>query len=493
MNEGRRISPNEADYIPFVRLSVRYRKKIVADHLEQENIDIDVSNTHQFALKPEEWHERLENANKDNVCIVDCRNYYESDIGRFESSKRMEIERFHESFDEIDRILKTEDQNKELYLYCTGGVRCEKISAYVSQHTGFKKVNTLQGGINNYHKYIAKSGKQSLFKGKNYQFDNRNIFGNKDQSVTDDILTHCEKCGTSSDVLRNCQNPVCNVLMVVCDDCHGKHQHTCSKECEDIVNLPPQEYENYVKQNYKAPPYRSLAFRKLNSQQKRSYSSYRKLGYDKITPRPMREYVEDLSSKPSVSIDKIFEGQKALPTFEMSVGTYIGSFLGKMTKVTKAKRVLEIGTHFGYSALCIAENLPADGELVTLEINESNGQMAKINFNKHPDGQKIKLMLGPALETLEDLKTEKFDMIFIDADKSNYINYYTTIIDHEILSKDGVMFLDNVLFRGEVIKEDSKGNIGISLDKLNNVISKDTRVSQTILPIRDGLSMVTWN
>lgn len=494
MNRGPTVSREDTTNQPFHKLSVRLRKKIVADALDEDKIRLDISKTHELALEPGEWHDKIAMANPEEVCIVDCRNYYESEIGRFEFSKRMKVERFHESFDEIDEILNNEKPDKEIYLYCTGGIRCEKISAYVTQHKGFKRVNTLMGGINNYQKYIESTGKKSLFVGKNFQFDDRALTGYRDQTDKEVIAT-CDQCGSLSDVLRNCRNPVCNVLTNICDNCYNENHHTCSTECENILKLPLEEYEKHIRTK-KKHKFRSTSFRRLvQYEQKREYTTdflKRDEGYDQITPKDIRDYVEHYSSSINEETEQLFTKLKDFPSGGMSIGPFIGSFLSMMTKSVRANKVLEIGTFLGYSALCFAESLPKDGFVYTLESNPTHIQLARSHFDSHSQGHKVKLFEGKALDTLKDLKHEEFDVIFVDADKSNYTNYFNYIIDHKILSPTGVMFFDNVLFRGEVAKNATPGPTAQALSDFNKSIAQDSRVSQLILPIRDGLTMVVW-
>lgn len=445
-------------------------------------------------LNPEKWHEKIEKSS-DDLLIIDVRNYYESEIGRFEPSCRLEIEKFDESFDAIEETLKDVNKDKEIMLYCTGGIRCEKLSAYLSQAKGFKNVVSLEGGINNYAKYIKETGKKSFFKGKNYQFDNRNIYGNKDQSITDDILSNCEKCGIPSDYFRNCRNPACNTLIILCDKCNEEMNGTCSDDCNEKVHLSQDELLKYVKkvrsENSKHPIIRSSVYHKHITSKSRNYSTMRdkESGLYRITPKDILDYVEANSSSISNDIKRIFEPLKDFPGIEKSIGNYQGALLGILTKITKSNQILEIGTFLGFSALTLAENLAnKDGTVITLEVNEEYAKIAQENFNKHPKGNQVQLIVGDAIVSLKELRNRQFDLIFIDGNKSGYISYYNYIMDNNMLSKNGVMIFDNVLFRGEVIDDTKFGKI---LNDFNGHLDRDERIVKSVLPIRDGITLVS--
>ena len=174
------------------------------------------------------------------------------------------------------------------------------------------------------------------------------------------------------------------------------------------------------------------------------------------------------------------------PSSRMMSGDSVGNFLKFIVKTNKCKRILEIGTFTGYSALMLASELPEEGELITCDINSETSNIAKKYWSKSSHGKKIKLKLGPAIETMEIL-TGKFDLIFIDADKNNYLNYYKK--SKELINKDGIIIIDNVLWSGRVLKPEDKQSI--SIDNFNKFVNEDKDFWNTIVPIRDGLMLVT--
>lgn len=169
----------------------------------------------------------------------------------------------------------------------------------------------------------------------------------------------------------------------------------------------------------------------------------------------------------------------------MLTGQLEGRFLKLMVQVTGARRVLEIGTFTGYSALSMAEGLPVDGKLVTLDIDPDSVGIAKRFIERSEHGHKIEIKLGPALESLKAL-TGEFDLVFIDADKVNYGNYYEAVLP--LLKPGGVILIDNVLYSGQVVKPNCDNSRAIA--QLNDRIAKDERVDRVLLPIRDGIFFI---
>ncbi|WP_447970634.1 O-methyltransferase [Nitrospira sp. M1] len=175
---------------------------------------------------------------------------------------------------------------------------------------------------------------------------------------------------------------------------------------------------------------------------------------------------------------------------QMVVGPLEGAFLKMMTRVVKATRVLEIGTFTGYSALCFAEVLPADGQVITCDIDVQSTTLAKKYFHESPHGQKIEIKLGPALDTLQTI-TGPFDLIFIDADKVNYVHYYQRAM--ELLTKRGVILIDNVLWGGDVVQAPPVDDSTTAIQELNRMVHTDPRVSAVLVTIRDGVLVITSN
>ena len=172
---------------------------------------------------------------------------------------------------------------------------------------------------------------------------------------------------------------------------------------------------------------------------------------------------------------------------QMVVGPLEGAFLKVITQLVRAKRVLEIGTFTGYSALCFAEALPEDGTVTTCEIDESSAAMAWQYFSRSPYGRKITIHLGPALETLNELQ-RPFDLVFIDADKINYVDYYHRA--KELLAPDGIILIDNVLWSGEVLKHPPPDTSTAAIQELNQLVAADNDMTCVMVTVRDGVLVV---
>ena len=172
---------------------------------------------------------------------------------------------------------------------------------------------------------------------------------------------------------------------------------------------------------------------------------------------------------------------------QMVVGPLEGAFLQVMAMSVGAKRVLEIGTFTGYSALCFAESLPDDGQVITCDIDPDSTAMAMRYWAQSPHGGKIHLRLAPALETLSQL-SGPFDLIFIDADKANYVNYYRRALD--LIADQGVILIDNVLWGGDVIKNPPPDTNTAAIQELNRLVHADLRVSAVLVTIRDGIFVI---
>jgi caffeoyl-CoA O-methyltransferase len=171
----------------------------------------------------------------------------------------------------------------------------------------------------------------------------------------------------------------------------------------------------------------------------------------------------------------------------MLSGPLQGKLLEMLSKIIKPKLILEIGTFTGYSALCLAKGLQQDGFLHTIELREEDAAISENYFAKSSQSEQIILHRGNALDIIPGLN-EEWDLVFIDADKTNYINYYELTLPR--LKKGGVILADNVLFHGDVLKENISGKNAIAINSFNEHVAKDDRVQQVILTVRDGLMMI---
>ncbi len=221
----------EDDGRSFLKLIVRVRPKIVADGLTDKLFDTTNVGTR---LSPMEFHRLSQN---ENVLVVDMRNKYESEVGRFVNALCPDAETFRQEVEMVVDQLADQKEQKIL-LYCTGGVRCEKASAWLKHH-GFKDVNQLHGGIIAYVSEIKQNGLEPRFIGKNFVFDER-----LGERVTPHILSQCHQCGQLCDTHVNCAYDPCHDLVIQCDACRQKYAGCCSDSCHDRLQANPEKHKH---------------------------------------------------------------------------------------------------------------------------------------------------------------------------------------------------------------------------------------------------------
>lgn len=216
----------------FWVLRMKVRNKIVADGIDDPTFDI--SRKGQY-LKAAEYNALAE---KPGTIVVDMRNHYEYEVGHFENAIEIPSDTFRDQLPMAADMLKgKEDQN--IIMYCTGGIRCEKASAYML-HKGFKNVFHVEGGIIEYTRKAKEQGLPVKFKGKNFVFDER-----LGERISDDILSQCHQCGKPCDTHTNCKNDGCHLLFIQCDDCAAKFEGCCSNDCLTEKNLPTDEQRSH--------------------------------------------------------------------------------------------------------------------------------------------------------------------------------------------------------------------------------------------------------
>ena len=202
----------------------------------------------------------------------------------------------------------------------------------------------------------------------------------------------------------------------------------------------------------------------------------------------LQNYINDFGLKLHPVQQEIIDYNNSLGDIKrMQVDPSQCHFLSLIIKITNIKNVLEIGTFTGLSTLSISLALPDDGKLIALDKNEETNKVASNFFKKANQDHKIKTIIKPALESLDDLKNNKFDMIFIDADKMNYKEYYERSL--KLTNKGGLIIIDNVLWHGEVADEDNLDKYTVNIREFNSHVSNDNRVEQIIVPLGDGMTV----
>jgi UPF0176 protein len=217
----------EDDGKSFFKLTIKVRPKIVADGLDDQSFDPSDTGIH---LDAERFNQLTD---REDVVIVDMRNHYESEVGHFEGAITPDVDTFRDSLPTVEEILAPH-RDKHIVMYCTGGIRCEKASAYF-KHQGFQNVYQLEGGIIKYARDVQAKGLPNKFRGKNFVFDER-----LGERISHEVIAHCHQCGAPCDTHVNCRNDMCNLLFIQCEACARQHEGCCSEACQEIVQLPAE-------------------------------------------------------------------------------------------------------------------------------------------------------------------------------------------------------------------------------------------------------------
>lgn len=219
----------EQDNKSFLKLKIKVRNKIVADGLNDDTFDVTNKGVH---LSAAEFNALT---SQDDTIVVDMRNHYESEIGHFEGAITPDVDTFRDSLPIIEEDLCEHKEDKNLVMYCTGGIRCEKASAYF-KHKGFKNVYQLEGGIIEYARQVKNQGLNNKFVGKNFVFDER-----RSEAISEDVIARCHQCGSPCDTHVNCANEACHLLFIQCPYCAKKLDSCCSDTCAEIIALPESD------------------------------------------------------------------------------------------------------------------------------------------------------------------------------------------------------------------------------------------------------------
>ena len=212
----------------FYVLDIKVRKNIVADGINDPAFD--VANRGKY-VSAEEFNKLT--SDPDTV-VLDMRNHYEFEVGHFEKALEIPSDTFREQLPMAVEMMK-DNAEKNIIMYCTGGIRCEKASAYM-RYKGFKNVFHLEGGIINYVNEVKAKGLENKFHGKNFVFDQR-----LGERITEEIISNCHQCGKPADTHVNCVNDACHLLFIQCDECRKKMEGCCSQECLDFIHLSAEE------------------------------------------------------------------------------------------------------------------------------------------------------------------------------------------------------------------------------------------------------------
>jgi predicted sulfurtransferase/predicted O-methyltransferase YrrM len=533
---------------PFRNLHVRVRTQVVADGLDK-SLDWQSAG---YDCPPLEWHDKLKEARELREAgkeaaapiILDCRNDYETDIGIFDGAEPLNTQSFRESWDILKDRLADTPKDAPIMTYCTGGIRCVKVGAYLTQELGFTNVSRLAGGIIAYDRTLNEKTKdeESMFKGTNFVFD-----GRLGRQITDDALASCISCGAETSLVSNCLNDNCHKRMVQCESCRTSFHGTCSDACRNrVVNggMVPRRNIDTTKAD-------------ANNKESHKYSSLDDYSMGHSSPVPSAYKEMELNT------------QSYLPSgSHMVSGAAQGRMLTQLTSMTREGRVLELGTFVGYATACFLEGARNVGEVTGASAGNLNAGPYVMTMER--DGRAFNLAVAhmqavaeqgmgeagaeavcglrdsipevkedlvslsmdgiagcdlvrvtDALATVEaiaagkngDLQPAPFDLVFVDADKTRLLEYVEACLNSEkLLKRGGLIVVDNVLWKGLVL-EASAGNFASMLEtgeteqdelrknrrarklanqmhQFNSAIVKDDRVEVMMLPMRDGLSVI---
>ncbi len=222
------VDESEAEF-PFLKLKIKVRGKILADGLSDQSFDVTNKGKH---LSAEEFNKLTDDP---DTILIDFRNHYESEVGYFKGAITPDVDTFRESLPFIEDEYLKGNEDKNIVMYCTGGIRCEKASAWY-KHRGFQNVHQLEGGIINYANQCKAKGIENKYIGKNFVFDERRA-----ERISEDIIAVCHQCGSPADTHTNCANDGCHLLFIQCDSCKDKFENCCSQTCTDTIHLPEEE------------------------------------------------------------------------------------------------------------------------------------------------------------------------------------------------------------------------------------------------------------
>lgn len=245
----------DADGKSFFKLKIQVRNKIVADGLSDETFDVTDRGTH---LSAEEFNQLIQDP---ETILIDMRNHYESEVGHFQNAICPDVDTFRDSLPIVEKMLG-DQKEKNIVMYCTGGIRCEKASAWY-KHKGYKNVFQLDGGIIEYAREVKRKGLENKFVGKNFVFDER-----LGERISDEVISVCHQCGNPSDTHTNCKNDGCHLLFIQCEACSEKFEGCCCQECREIINLPEEQQKeirkglNKGRQVFKKGRSKNLLFKK---------------------------------------------------------------------------------------------------------------------------------------------------------------------------------------------------------------------------------------
>lgn len=413
-------------------------------------------------------------------------------------------------------MLKDKPKDAPIMTFCTGGIRCVKINAFLEQELGFTNTGRLQGGIISYCKEVEKVsaqndggqedkneatplhlkrdiGSHSKFKGVNYVFDER-----MGARITADVLAQCETCGDPCDMFTNCKNFDCHIRFIQCSKCSSSYSGCCSKYCTSNYYklLQIEESKRKAEEDKRSETYQRRRMLSRSKQEKFISENPAPIVSDMTETIAIKEHAVSFDAKIeafSEYAEKVTSPEPQLlselrnttiaefgPAARMISGHLQGRFLTMLTSLVRAKSILELGTFTGYSALCFAEGLQSSsGRIITCETDSRASSVAKEYFSRSNFSSMIDLRETSANDLLESLRSEgeKFDIVFVDADKKAYKSHVLSLLgalnttddligefekskvvhiqkSRCLLNNGALILFDNTLWKGLVLSHD---------------------------------------
>ena len=332
------------------------------------------------------------------------------------------------------------------------------------------------------------------------------MLGNETEKLTPHILSKCHQCGAASNIHVNCAFSGCHSLFIQCDSCSSKYDNCCSHACAAFNETKNNEKLKTILGKMKNISSKDVNLDRVSieSSEYREISTlnrlyeYLALSSDNKIPSKLEKYCLNHTNQ-NLNLNYIIEKCLGIApkVVHMNAGSWQGSFLTLLAKLVSPKLSLELGTFHGYSAACIANGFNHDGRLISVDYDIKTSRIALSNLSSFKN---IQLVCAKYIEFLnnwvKNMPTIQFDFIYVDGDMKNYDIYFDFIISNNLLSKNGVLLFDNVLWKGEVVDVNPKSRMHSSLKAIkmfefNKKISADTRINKTLIPIRDGLYIVT--
>jgi predicted sulfurtransferase/predicted O-methyltransferase YrrM len=515
-------------------------------------------------MPPLEWHQKLKEENErrergqqefgESIRLLDCRNLYETDVGRFEGAEPLDTHTFRDSWDALKERLADTPKDAPLFTYCTGGIRCVKVGAYLTQELGFTNVSRLAGGIIAYDRILNEKAPEEvpLFKGTNFVFD-----GRLGRPITEDSLGSCITCGSDTSAVSNCRNENCHKRIIQCEQCRTSFAGTCSDACRHrLVNG-------------------SMRYRRSSSNGSLSSASADgEIVSSKPSFKTLDDYSRGHSTPPASAYPEIELNTRALiPSgSHMVSGDAQGRLLTQFASMTREGRVLELGTFTGYGTACLLEGAGLAGRAISktsigsreagpyvlsmerdakafdvavaqmrilsefgigdvgaealcslrvhknVAVNVSESALISLVYDEMVTCELMKV--SDALAIVEemaagrgDFRPAPFDLVFLDADKTRLLEYTEALLSSDLVLKPGgLIVVDNVLWKGLVLeacsgdfsslqefadseeaelrKNRRARKLANKMHRFNSEIVKDSRVDVLVLPMRDGLSVI---